>query len=71
MFFTGRTIGVLMSVDNCRLFVGGLPTDKTEDEIMEEISKVTTGVRKIICYPSIEDKTKNRGFAFVEFESHR
>jgi len=24
-----------------------------------------------IVYPSITDKTKNRGFAFVEFESHR
>ena len=24
-----------------------------------------------IVYPSVADKTKNRGFAFVEFESHR
>ena len=32
---------------------------------------VTDGVVDAIVYPSITDKTKNRGFAFVEFESHR
>lgn len=33
--------------------------------------KVTEGVIDAIVYPSITDKTKNRGFAFVEYESHR
>lgn len=33
--------------------------------------KVTEGVIDAIVYPSITDKSKNRGFAFVEFESHR
>jgi len=32
---------------------------------------VADGVVDAIVYPSITDKTKNRGFAFVEFESHR
>ena len=32
---------------------------------------VAEGVMDAIVYPSITDKTKNRGFAFVEFESHR
>jgi len=32
---------------------------------------VVEGVVDAIVYPSITDKTKNRGFAFVEFESHR
>jgi len=32
---------------------------------------VVEGVIDAIVYPSITDKTKNRGFAFVEFESHR
>eukprot|EP00794_Sanderia_malayensis_P017018 gene17018-18732_t len=67
----GRLIGVCQSVDNCRLFVGGIPKKVKRDEILDEISKVTDHVRNVIVYPSANDKTKNRGFAFVEFESHR
>ena len=33
--------------------------------------QVTEGVVNVIVYPSATDKTKNRGFAFVEYESHR
>ncbi|TKS89306.1 APOBEC1 complementation factor APOBEC1-stimulating protein [Collichthys lucidus] len=36
-----------------------------------EIRKVTDGVVDVIVYPSAADKSKNRGFAFVEYESHR
>ena len=32
---------------------------------------VTEGVVDVLVYPSSMDKTKNRGFAFVEYESHR
>ena len=64
-------IGVCSSVDNCRLFVGGIPKKVKKDEILEEISKVTDNVTDVIVYPSASDKTKNRGFAFVEYSSHR
>ncbi|CAL8088580.1 unnamed protein product [Calicophoron daubneyi] len=67
----GKTIGVCFSVDNCRLFVGGIPKNKTRDEILTEMKRVTEGVKDVICYPSVTDKTKNRGFAFVEYESHK
>lgn len=67
----GRFIGVCKSVDNCRLFVGGIPKTKTKEEILEEMKKVTDSVSKVILYSSIADKTKNRGFAFVEYESHK
>lgn len=67
----GKALGVCLSVDNCRLFVGGIPKSKTREEILVEMCKVTEGVRDVICYPSVADKTKNRGFAFVEFESHK
>ncbi|ESO87015.1 hypothetical protein LOTGIDRAFT_127955 [Lottia gigantea] len=67
----GRLLGVCASVDNCRLFVGGIPKNKQRDEIKEEMQKVTEGVVKVIVYPSVMDKTKNRGFAFVEYSSHR
>uniref|UniRef100_A0A3B4AGS4 APOBEC1 complementation factor n=1 Tax=Periophthalmus magnuspinnatus TaxID=409849 RepID=A0A3B4AGS4_9GOBI len=67
----GRLLGVCPSVDNCRLFVGGIPKCKRREEILSEVSKVTEGVSDVIVYPSAADKTKNRGFAFVEYQSHR
>ena len=68
---TGKLLGVCRSVDNCRLFVGGIPKSKKRPEIMEEMKKVSEGVVDVIVYPSAADKTKNRGFAFVEYESHK
>ncbi|XP_023240018.1 APOBEC1 complementation factor-like isoform X2 [Centruroides sculpturatus] len=67
----GRFIGVCKSVDNCRLFVGGIPKNKTKEEILTEMRKVTEGVVDVILYSSVTDKSKNRGFAFVEYENHR
>ncbi|KAM6221444.1 RNA-binding protein 47 isoform 2-T2 [Rhynchocyon petersi] len=67
----GRLLGVCCSVDNCRLFIGGIPKMKKREEILEEIAKVTEGVLDVIVYASAADKMKNRGFAFVEYESHR
>ncbi|XP_023862808.1 APOBEC1 complementation factor [Salvelinus sp. IW2-2015] len=67
----GRLLGVCASVDNCRLFVGGIPKSKKREEILMEMKKVTDGVLEVIVYPSAADKTKNRGFAFVEYNSHR
>ena len=40
-------------------------------DIHQEMQKVTEGVVDVIVYPSAVDKTKNRGFAFIEYESHR
>lgn len=67
----GRFLGICVSVDNCRLFVGGIPKSKQKEEILNEMKKVTDAVVDVIVYPSAHDKTKNRGFAFVEYESHR
>lgn len=66
-----KALGVCFSVDNCRLFVGGIPKTKTKEEIFFEMAKVTEGVRDVIVYPSVVDKTRNRGFAFVEYENHK
>ncbi|KAE8300160.1 RNA-binding protein 47 RNA-binding motif protein 47 [Larimichthys crocea] len=35
----GRLLGVCSSVDNCRLFIGGIPKTKKREEILEEVSK--------------------------------
>lgn len=66
----GRLLGVCKSVDNCRLFVGGIPKTKTKEDILTEMQKITEGVVNAIVYPSAADKTKNRGFAFVEYQDH-
>ncbi|XP_068259942.1 probable RNA-binding protein 46 [Nyctibius grandis] len=67
----GKFIGVCVSLDNCRLFIGAIPKEKKKEEILNEMKKVTEGVVDVIVYPNATDKTKNRGFAFVEYESHR
>ncbi|XP_046751830.1 RNA-binding protein 47-like [Diprion similis] len=67
----GHRIGVVKSIDNCRLFLGGVPKDKTRADFMEELGKMLDGITNIYVYPSTEDKALNRGFVFVEFKDHR
>ena len=43
-------IGVIKSIDNCRLFVGGIPKDKTQEEVRAEIERLTDGVSQVIVY---------------------
>ena len=54
-----------MSVDNCRLFIGGIPKRVSKEDIREEMEKVTEGVVDVIVYPSASDKTKNRGYVMM------
>lgn len=67
----GHRIGVVKSVDNCRLFFGGVPKNKSKEEFMQELTKILEGIIDIYLYPSAHDKTLNRGFIFVEFKDHR
>ncbi|XP_068234497.1 probable RNA-binding protein 46 isoform X2 [Palaemon carinicauda] len=66
-----RYLGVMRSVDNNRLFVGGIPKNRSRGEVLEEMKRITEGVMKIILYPCVNDRSKNRGYAFVEYESHK
>ncbi|XP_075915936.1 putative RNA-binding protein 46 [Petromyzon marinus] len=67
----GRRIGVCFSVDNRRLFIGGLPEDKKRAEVMMAMSGATEGVVDVKMSVCCWDKTLNRGYAFVEYGSHR
>ncbi|KOX73795.1 APOBEC1 complementation factor [Melipona quadrifasciata] len=67
----GHRIGVVKSVDNCRLFFGGVPKNKSKEEFIQELNKILEGITDIYLYPSAHDKTLNRGFIFVEFKDHR
>ncbi|XP_050730282.1 probable RNA-binding protein 46 isoform X1 [Eriocheir sinensis] len=66
-----RYLGVSRSVDNNRLFVGGIPKTRAREEVLDEMRRVTEGVVKVILYPCVNDRTKNRGYAFVEYTSHK
>ncbi|XP_063078840.1 heterogeneous nuclear ribonucleoprotein Q-like isoform X1 [Engraulis encrasicolus] len=68
---TGKHIGVCISVANNRLFVGSIPKNKTREQIVEEFSKVTEGLNDVILYHQPDDKKKNRGFCFLEYEDHK
>ena len=69
-----KRIGVVQSLDNCRLFIGNIPLNKTRMDVIEELSKVTDGVINAIVYNNYNKADKqyrNRGFAFVEYKTHR
>ena len=67
----GKCIGVIPSVDNRKLWVSGIPKNRTADEIQDEMSKLTDGVTSVFIYSHPIDKSKTRGYAFIEYESHR
>ncbi|WP_411016710.1 hypothetical protein, partial [Salmonella sp. s51944] len=52
------------------LYVGSIPKMKKKEEILEEFSKITKGVKDVTLYTS-QDSNRNRGFAFLEFEDHK
>jgi len=67
----GKTLKVNISVPNLRLFVGNIPKSKGKDEILEEFSKHTDNLQDVIIYSSPDDRKKNRGFCFLEYETHK
>lgn len=67
----GKTLKINISVPNLRLFVGNIPKSKGKEEILEEFGKLTAGLIEVIIYSSPDDKKKNRGFCFLEYESHK
>ncbi|VDI37998.1 heterogeneous nuclear ribonucleoprotein R [Mytilus galloprovincialis] len=69
---SGKRLKVNISVANQRLFVGNIPKSKSKEEILEEFSKKTEGLIDVIIYRSADkENQKNRGFAFLEYDSHK
>jgi len=66
-----KFLGVCVSQSNCRLFVGSIPKVKSKEEIFTEFSNLTEGLSDVIIYLQAEDKTKNRGFCFLEYTDHK
>ncbi|XP_077289142.1 synaptotagmin binding cytoplasmic RNA interacting protein isoform X2 [Arctopsyche grandis] len=67
----GKIMKINISVPNLRLFVGNIPKSKGKEEILDEFGKLTAGLMEVIIYSSPDDKKKNRGFCFLEYDSHK
>lgn len=67
----GKSLKVNISVPNLRLFVGNIPKSKSKEEIYDEFIKLTAGLNDVIIYSSPNENKKNRGFCFLEYESHK
>lgn len=73
--FMEKKLHVNVSIPATRLFIGSIPKDKTKQQFEEELTNngVSTWA-EIIMYEPLESQrdngATNRGFAFVEFESH-
>jgi len=73
--FMEKKLHVNVSIPATRLFIGSIPKDKTKQQFEEELTNngVSTWT-EVIMYEPLESQrdngATNRGFAFVEFESH-
>ena len=67
----GKSIGVINSVDNRKLWISGIPKDRSAEEIKQEMANYTDGVTSVYLYNSHTDKKKTRGYAFIEYVTHR
>ena len=54
-----------------RLWINGIPKNRTSEEFMEEQGGITEGISNVILYPSQTEPNKTRSYMFVEYESHR
>ncbi|XP_066255892.1 APOBEC1 complementation factor-like [Euwallacea similis] len=61
-----------MSIDNCRIFISGIPTEKTKDEIWHTfINRYNvTNIADVLIFKNYTDPDQSRGFCFLEFKTH-
>lgn len=68
----GTYLNVKLSTPNRRLFVGSIPKIKSKEMILAEFKRHLSGVDDVIVYSYPDDKCcLNRGFCFVQFETHQ
>jgi len=67
----GMNLTVKLSRPNVRLFIGSIPKTKTKEQIIEELKDKVEELNDVILYMDPENKTLNRGFAFLDFATHK
>lgn len=61
----------MISNDNQTLFVGHISKDWGPEDLREQLSLANIeGVQEVTLMKDPTNRTKNRGFAFIEFDSH-
>ncbi|KRT84909.1 RNA binding protein, partial [Oryctes borbonicus] len=69
--FRGALLSIEKVTSNCRLFIGGIPENKSKDQVWHAL--VRNGIHNVvdvIMYRSYRNRTFNRGYVFVEFPSY-
>ncbi|KAG8287582.1 putative RNA-binding protein 46 [Homalodisca vitripennis] len=61
---------VCLSKDNRRLFIGRIPKTLSKAQLCGVVSCLTEGFKKAFLYKDWEFPTLNRGFAFLEYDTH-
>ncbi|XP_046736975.1 uncharacterized protein LOC124405804 [Diprion similis] len=64
----GRRIGVVASINNCRLYVGQLPPDVSSDYVIKKIYDITDDVGQVSVYRNAEDQAR---YALISYKTHR
>lgn len=70
--FKGVLLSLHTTVENCRIFLWGIPLDKSKNEVWEALID-TYGINNIVdvlVRKSCLDSSKNRGFAILKFATH-
>lgn len=67
----GVYLRVSLSIDNQRLFLGRIDKHLGKEDILNRVSQVVDGVSQVIMYKSPSNKSLNRGFCFIDFDSHK
>jgi len=66
----GKKFGVVLSQDNHKLFIGNISKDWTQEDILNLFREHFQGVQEVSLIQDPQNSAKNRGFCFVEFDSH-
>lgn len=70
--FKGRLLTMKISMDNCRIFVSGIPPTKTKDQIWQTLISTykIQNIVNVLTYRDYKNARFHRGFAFLEFRTH-
>ncbi|KAH1018268.1 hypothetical protein HUJ05_006074 [Dendroctonus ponderosae] len=72
LFQNKTKLNLQLSVDNCRIFINGIPTNKSRYDVRNVLryDYRIENIVDVITYRSYANPAHNRGFAFLEFRTH-
>ncbi|KAL3884594.1 hypothetical protein ACJMK2_024725 [Sinanodonta woodiana] len=71
---SGKTLKANFSSLKTRLLFQNIPRNKSAEELKEDFGNIAPGVKDVVvsCTPEmLENNIKNRGYCFVEYETHK